>query len=257
MEPTDLPGAPAPADRALISAKEAWFIPGAIVLAGFVLAGAVYVHRASQPEGTVEGDVALVRPVSPEFDRIAGNPQAPVTLITYMDIDSPHAKTFRTTLEQLMTEYGADGQVAWVYRHLPLIDQHPHAAAHAEAAECAASLGGPNAFWRFIDALNVRAPDDQQFNPRDYPGVVSSLGLLPQAFEECLNGNRFERKVSDDFENGMAVGAGGSPFSVLLVRGVSPVTIDGALPYDQLKEMLDAAVARASREASAAGEPAS
>ena len=44
----------------------------------------------------------------------------------------------------------AGGQVAWVYRHLPLIDQHVYAEQHAEAAECAASLGGQSMFWLMV-----------------------------------------------------------------------------------------------------------
>lgn len=237
MEPTDV------TTPALTSSREAWLIPGAIVIAGAILAIALYNHRVNAIPGTAEGDVSMVRPVSPD-DHIIGNPEASVTLITYADIDSSHAKTFNATLEQLMSEYAPEGKVAWVYRHLPLIDQHVYAAQHAQAAECAASLGGPAMFWRFIDTLNAQAPGTQQFNPRDYPALVTALGLLPQSFEQCMTDRTFEKRVADDFTNGMAAGAGGSPFSVLLVKGLPPVTIDGAVPYDDMKRILDEAVAR-------------
>lgn len=234
---------PSSEQSGIANRREAWLIPGAIIIAGAILAVALYNHRVSAIPGSVEGDVSMVRPVSPD-DHIIGNPQAPVTLITYADIDSSHTKTFNATLQQLMSEYASGGQVAWVYRHLPLIDQHVYAAQHAQAAECAASVGGAGMFWRFIDALNAQAPGTQQFNPRDYGAVVSALGILPQGFEQCLDDRTFEKRVADDFTNGMAAGAGGSPFSVLLVRGLPPVTIDGAVPYDDMKRILDEAIGR-------------
>lgn len=225
-------------------ARESWFIPGAIIIAGLILAGTVYAMRSNDLPGTVEGDVSLLRPVS-EIDHIIGNPSAPVVLIEYADIDSAHAKSFQTTMEQVLADYGPTGQVAWIYRHLPLIDQHPYAAQHAEAAECAASLGGPLMFWRFISLLNTAAPDDQQFNPRDYGSVVEAVGILPQSFEACMTEHRFQERVAEDFTNGIAIGAGGSPFSVLLIEGHPPVTIDGAVSYDALKRILDEAIAQA------------
>ncbi len=224
--------------------REGWFIPGAIIVAGLILAVAIYNFRATDLPGSVEADLSLMRPVS-ELDHIIGNPSAPVVLVEYADIDSSYTKTFQATMEQLMSEYAATGQVAWVYRHLPLIDQHVYAAQHAEAAECMASLGGPNIFWRFIGALNAAAPDVQQFNPKDYPSVVSALGILPESFEACMNAHTFQERVAADFTNGIAIGAGGSPFSVLLVEGKTPVTIDGAIPYDALKKILDEAIAQA------------
>lgn len=232
-----------PDTKALTTNREAWLIPGAIIIAGAIFAVALYHQRVSALPGSVEGDVSLVRPVTPD-DHIIGNPQASVTLITYADIDSPHAKSFNATLQQLMSEYATGGQVAWVYRHLPLIDRHVYAAQHAQAAECAASIGGPGLFWRFIDSLNAQAPGTQQFDPRGYEPIVTSLGLLPQSFEQCMADRRFEKRVADDFTNGMAAGAGGSPFSILFVSGVPPVTIDGAVPYDDMKRILDEAITR-------------
>ena len=144
-----------------------------------------------------------------------------------------------------MAQYASGGQVAWVYRHLPLIDQHIHSAQHAEAAECMASIGGPGMFWRFIDALNSSSPGDLQFDPQNYDKVVSSLGIVTQSFDHCMSDHTFQKKVGDDFQNGIAIGAGGSPFTVLLVKGQAPITIDGAVPYDGLKKIVDQAISKA------------
>jgi protein-disulfide isomerase len=233
-------------DQALTSTREAWFIPVAILAAGLILSVAIYVHRHGEVEGSVQADLGLMHPVT-LADHIIGSPAASVTIVEYADIDSSYSKTFQRTMTQLMSEYAAGGQVAWVYRHLPLIDQHVNAAQHAEAAECAASIGGPTMFWRFIDALNSAAPGDLQFDPANYDSVISSLGLLPQSFDDCMKKHAYQDKVASDFENGIAIGAGGSPFTVLLVKGQPPITINGAVPYDGMKKIIDQAIAKVAR----------
>jgi protein-disulfide isomerase len=226
------------------SRRDAWVIPGAIILAGLILGGATYLIRAKDLSLPPEGDVSLVRPVS-ETDHVIGNPGAAVVIIEYADIDSSYAKDFQATMSQLMAEYGAEGQVAWVYRHLPLIDQHPDARRHAEAAECVGSLGEASLFWRFIDSAHARAPGSQRLDPRDYDSIVEGLGIRAEAFNECLNANTFARRVMEDFENGLVAGAGGSPFSVVLIKGHPPITIDGAVPYDGMKRIVEESIEKA------------
>lgn len=223
--------------------ENSWLVPGAILLAGLILALTVYEYRLHKEPAPVKGNVTLMRAVD-STDHILGSPSAPIKLIEYSDIDSSYSKTFQATMEQIMTEYAAGGKVAWVYRHLPLVDQHPYSEQHAEAAECAASLGGPSIFWRFISSLNTQAPNSQQFNPKDYPSIVSALGIVQQSFTACMNSHTYQKAVASDFQNGLAAGAGGSPFSILIVGGQSPVTIDGAVPYASMKKILDDAITK-------------
>lgn len=233
-----------PQAEALQSNREKWLIPGAILAAGLLLAFATYTIRTKELQLPPEGDVSLVRPVS-EADHLIGNPGAPVAIITYADIDSSYAKDFQATMQQLMSEYGASGSVVWVYRHLPLIDQHPDSRSHAEAAECVASLGGEPLFWRFIDAAHAQAPGSTELSPGLYGPIVESLGLSPEAFNQCLAGGTFAGRVMADFENGLNAGAGGSPFSVVLVKGHAPVSIDGAVPYEGMKRIIEESITQA------------
>lgn len=228
---------------ALQGRREKWAIPGAILAAGILLAIATFIIRTNEVELPPDGDVSLVRPVS-EADHLIGNPAAPVIVIEYADLDSNYTKDFQATMQQLMAEYATGGKVAWAFRHLPLIDQHPNSRTHAEASECVASLGGEPLFWRFIDAMHAQAPGSQQLSPASYDGIVERLGLSPEAFNLCLNGNDHANRVMDDFENGLNAGAGGSPFSVVLVKGHPPVSIDGAVPYEGMKRIIEEAIAR-------------
>lgn len=224
--------------------KREYMLPGAIVLAGIIVSIAIFAVRTDRTPALGHGDPALANPVSLS-DHIIGNPQAPVKIIEYADIDSEYSKQFQAALQQLMSEYAAGGQVAWVYRHFPLLDQHEDAGSHAEAAECAALLGDADAFWRFIDALQAAAPGDNEFPREGYPGIAAQLGLPSQAFDQCLTSSRFTKKVYDDTKNAIAAGADGAPYTVILVAGQKPVAISGALAYSDLKKVVDDAIAKA------------
>ena len=133
-------------------------VPGAIIIAGLLIAGAVFYNgrdntAPAQPSNGGGGQEISVREVSSE-DHILGNPDAPVKIVEYSDIDCPFCSRFHVTMHEVVEAY--DGQVAWVYRHLPLAQLHPLASAKAEATECVAELGGNDAFWAFLDTLFER-----------------------------------------------------------------------------------------------------
>ncbi|MDB5195493.1 MAG: oxidoreductase [Parcubacteria group bacterium] len=219
------------------------FIPVAIIIAGIILAVAIYAVRIHHTITQGAGSPEAVRPVTPA-DHIIGNPGAPVTIIEYADIDSSYSKSFQLTMEQLMTEYANGGKVAWVYRHFPNTLQHASAATHALAAECATSLSLPTTFFRFIDAMQATAPGENEFNPDQYPVIVAELGIDQAAFKSCVTAGTFTKRVHDDYDNALAAGATGSPFVVLLVQGQKPASIDGALPYAAMKKLIDQSIAK-------------
>ncbi|KND47516.1 MAG: Na+/H+ antiporter NhaA [Parcubacteria bacterium C7867-004] len=223
--------------------KHDYFLPGAIVLAGLILSIAIFVFRTDSSPALGHGDPALVAAIGIQ-DHIIGNPEAKVLLIEYADIDSEYSKQFQATLQQLMSEYAAGGEVAWVYRHFPLLDQHVDAGSHAEAAECAALLGDSDAFWRFIDAIQSAAPGENQFPRTGYASIVAKLGLPAPEFQTCLTNSRFTKKVYEDSKNAIAAGADGTPYTVLMVAGQNPVGISGALDYTDLKRVVDEAIAK-------------
>src|SRR3989344_6163480 len=134
--------------------RSVWVVPSAIIIAGLILAVTVYVVRSGSAEVPDVAQPDMIEPVA-LTDHLIGNPEAVVTIVEYSDIDSDDGKEFHAALTQLMTDYAAGGKVAWVYRHLPLTTVHPYAQRHAEAAECAASLGRADAFWRFLDQAHA------------------------------------------------------------------------------------------------------
>lgn len=215
-----------------------------IVIAGALVGGAVYLSRINATKPPPEGDLSLVRPVG-ELDRTLGNPEAPVVIIEYSDIDCEYCKGFQETLAQISADYAESGDVLWVYRHFPIVEVHASSALHAEAAECAGKQGGNDAFFRFIDALQQQAPGSREFDPSRYASVVTRLGLDKDAFKACTDGSEFETKVAADYDNALAIGAAGTPHTVVMPKGAAAIPISGAVPYAAMKQIVERAIADA------------
>jgi protein-disulfide isomerase len=179
------------------------------------------------------------RRVSADRDHIYGNPDASVSLIEYSDFECPFCKRFHLTPKKLVEAY--DGKVNWVYRHFPLAFHNPGAQKQAEASECAASLGGNDAFWAYTDLIYERT----RSNGKGFPiaGLVplaKEIGLDAAGFGECLKEGRFAKRVKEDYEEGTRVGITGTPGNILLHNETGKVIPrPGAVPYDTLKDLID------------------
>jgi protein-disulfide isomerase len=248
-------------------------IPLAIVVAGIVIAGAIFfggrgggVAKNIQPTDTQPAAVAVALREVSSGDHIRGNPDAPVVLVEYSDTECPFCKAFHTTMQKLMDEYGKDGSLAWVYRHFPLDQLHPKARKESEATECAGELGGNIAFWSYLDRMFEITPSNNGLDPAELPKIAAFLKLDEKRFNECLAGGKYAEKIERDYQDGASAGANGTPFSILVLKDAvtktqetalapliaqfrggialssdkTKITLNGALPYNAVKMILDA-----------------
>lgn len=223
-------------------------VPLAIIMGGIIIAGAVYLSAAKRLPGEPGGgNPSLVRPVE-SSDHVLGNPAAPVKIVEYSDFYCSFCKQFHSTLSQVLANEGAGGEVAWVYRHFPLSEIHPNAFAAARASECAATVGGNEAFWMFAEELFAAQPAD----PKKFGEYAKTAGVPGETFAACYANNAaVDERVTADRQNAMALGARGTPLSLILVAGKPPVVVDGAYSYDALKMLVDQALQGASSPTSA------
>ncbi len=184
---------------------------------------------ASQPAAQPTAAKTVV-PVNPQTDHIRGNKDAKLVLIEYSDFECPFCARVHPTIKQIMEKYPND--VAWVYRHFPL-SFHPKAMPAAVASECAAQLGGNDAFWKFADILF----EAKNF---DYPAVAKQIGLDEAKFKACIDDSAdLVELVNQQMKEGSLAGVTGTPGNILY----NPKTkesrlIPGARPF----EMFDADV---------------
>lgn len=192
-------------------------------------------------------------PADPERDHIYGSPEARVSLVEYSDFECPFCKRFHPTAKALVDASG--GQVNWVYRHFPLAFHNPMAQREAEASECAAELGGNDAFWRFADTLYERTASNGKGIPGgDLGALAAEIGLDRAAFEACLDSGRHAERVQADYKEGIALGISGTPGNLLRDNETGKVLVRaGALPLARLQASVDELVKGAPDAGAGAG----
>lgn len=244
--------APAPAAPAASagSALQSLAIPGAIVIAGLLVALAIIFTGSGSPgtstqpgttadtSGPSQADMLAITKIRSD-DHVRGNRNADVYIVEYSDTECPFCKQFHGTLKQIMTDYG--DRIAWVYRHFPLEALHSKAPREAEALECANELGGPDVFWEYTDRIYELTPSNNGLPDSKLPEIASEFGLDQDKFLECLNSGRYTEKVQNDFNDAVATGGRGTPHPLIVTKD-KVVPINGAQPYSVVKSMLDSAL---------------
>lgn len=221
-----------------------YLIPGAILLAGALVAAAViFGGPVSKPSAVVTkepvGTTEKVRAVSAD-DHIKGNPDAPIKIVTYSDFECPFCQRFHNTMTEMMKKYVENGEVAWVFRQFPLESLHPvKAKAVAVASECASELGGKDAFWKFSDRyFELTQTNNRTDIEKVIPQIAKEIGLDTAKFAECAKSDKYDAKIQADIENAIATGGNGTPWSILIGPDGKTYPINGAQPVTSIEQLI-------------------
>lgn len=136
-------------------------------------------------------------------DHLLGTPDAPITLVQYADFECPFCGRAFPEIKEVLRDLGA--KVRFVFRHFPMVEQHPHAEAAAELSEAAAAQGK---FWDMHDLLFQRqaALEDAQLL-----GYARELKLDVARVERELREHVHRARVRKDFNSGIRSGVSGTP----------------------------------------------
>ena len=238
-----------------IVSKNNFAVPMAIIIAGALVAGALYFNNKGNGGSGDSNNLVVkdnnaaeiakennVKPVS-SADHIRGNPNAKVKVIEFSDPECPFCKRFHNTMNQIIDEYGKSGQVAWVYRHFPLDAIHSKARKESEALECANEQGGSAKFWAYLDRLFEVTPSNDGLDLAELPKIAEYAGLDKTQFNQCLESGKYAKHVADDQADGINSGARGTPYSVVVAANGKKFVINGALPYESVKAIINQALA--------------
>lgn len=162
-------------------------------------------------------------------DHIRGPENAKLTIVEFSDFQCPFCGRFEPTVARILTEY--KDQVRLVYRHFPLESIHPNARPAAEASECASEQGK---FWEFHDKLFL---GQDSLSADFYSKTARELGLNVAKFDACVKDRKYSARVDEDYQSGLAAGVQGTPHTIV---GTTPIS--GALPYESVKQVVDAAL---------------
>jgi Na+:H+ antiporter, NhaA family len=175
----------------------------ASVLAALLGWGLFRVADRRRPPGPAGRPVLLDPPVDAERDHVRGPVDAPLTLVEFGDFECPFCGRATGTVEELRERFG--DRLRYVFRHVPLVDVHPHAELAAEAAEAAAAQGR---FWEMHDRLFAT---QDRLLPQDLLDHAEAIGLDGQRFARDLGASRYARRVEEDVESAEISGVAGTP----------------------------------------------
>ena len=211
-----------------------YLIPGAIVIAGIIIAISIALSGGGSGNVSQGGSVleAKVDPVTTE-DHVRGPQDADVYLIEFSDFRCHFCGVFHETARQLLAEYEG---LAWVYRHTPY---QPGGYEASIASECVARQGGSALFWEFADKAFA---EQGSLSDAWYKQFVTEKGLDMEAFIACQEDTAthdalFQKHIA----NAQEIGGQGTPYSVLLTKNGDMVKFSGALPIERVRPLVDRA----------------
>jgi protein-disulfide isomerase len=126
-----------------------------------------------------------------------------VTLVEYGDFECPYCGRAEPVLRELATAF--DGDLRYVWRHLPLPDVHEHAQLAAEAAAAAAHEGR---FWEMHDLLLEHAGALEE---PDLVRYAQEIGLDVVQFATALRTRKYALRVERDVDSADVSGVAGTP----------------------------------------------
>jgi len=219
-----------------------YLMPGAVVLAGLMIAYAVYATQGgspTQPQSQQQipgGTKAIEEEVLPitEDDHIFGSKNPDVYFIEYSDYKCGYCGLFHDTIQTILKEY--DGKVAWVYRHTPY---QPGGKEAAVASECIAELAGEDALWQYTEKA---LKNQRLLSTKWHADIAVELGADKDAFAECVSSGRYDELITKNSMNAQGLGGGGTPFNVLLTKEGGVVKFSGAQPLENVKLFVEKAL---------------
>ena len=214
-----------------------YLMPGAIVLAGMLIAYAVFATQSNgadvkAPAGTklIEEEVLAIS----DEDHVLGPKDPDVYFIEYSDFRCGYCGLFHDTIQEILKTY--DGKVAWVYRHTPY---QPGGNEAAIASECIAELAGEEAFWEYSDRV---FKNQKSLSTQWHADMAAELGVDGDKYAECISSGRYDDLIAKHTMNAQGLGGQGTPFNVLLTKEGGVVKCSGAQPLENVKIFVDRAL---------------
>lgn len=165
--------------------------------------------------------------ITADDDPCLGPEKAKVTVIEFSDFQCPFCGRARAAVNQMIETYKSD--LRYCFRDFPL-SFHPDAFLASVAAQCAFDQGNEK-FWDYNKKLFNAQKDLKANSLKQY---AKELGLDANAFNQCLDSQKFGAEVQKDLEQGSQAGVSGTP--AFFVNGI---LVSGAQPFANFKEIID------------------
>ena len=205
-----------------------------------------FLQAARQPPARPPAAQPIDATLNPDEAPTKGKPDAKLVLVEFSDYQCPFCQRhFQSVLPQLDKDYIQTGKLKYVFEDFPLEELHKNAFKAAEAAHCAGDQGK---YWEMHDRL---FNNQQALAPENLTAYAEAIGLNRDAFQQCLDSDKYAMQVRDGLAQGQQLGIQGTPtffLGTMTADGkVKAVRIlRGALPYSAFKEAIDSLLASGS-----------
>jgi protein-disulfide isomerase len=166
-----------------------------------------------------------------ELDHRLGPPDAPLQLVEYGDYQCPFCRQAAPGVRRIIAGHG-DG-LLFVFRHFPLVSQHPDAWRAALTAEAA---GRQDRFWSMHEHLLGHEHGLSEDELRNH---ARALGLDMVAYERDLQDRSLAERVREDALSGLHSGVLGTPTFFLNGR-----RLEGGFRQDELESAIEQIASR-------------
>lgn len=161
-----------------------------------------------------------------------GEDNAPVKIQMYQDISCGMCKlAMSTIIDYVIQSYVHQGKVQIEFREFPLGFRESEARL-AEAAQCASEQGK---YFEFLKALYSQ--DKKLTNEKKILDAASQTSLAQEPFQECVSKRIYQKKVMDDYSQGLKLKINGTP--TFFINGIK---VEGTKPIQQFKRLIDDAL---------------
>ena len=168
---------------------------------------------------------------------VLGNPKASVTVVEFTDYQCPFCSRFeKSTFKQLKKNYIDTGKIRWVVLDMPL-SFHKDAVYASQAAHCA---NEQDKFWALRELL---FQNQKELLPEHIAAYAQQVGIQTEAFNQCLNSNRYQEAIKRDIAEAEKQRISGTPTFVVGKSKPDMVTgkrIVGAQRYNVFSAEIEA-----------------
>ncbi len=157
---------------------------------------------------------------------LIGNPEAPVTLVVFIDYQCAFSAQLVGTLRSLVQQHGEDLRIAFKMNPQP---RHPGAVLAAEAVLAAGAQG------KYLEMHDLLFANREAQSREDLDGYAKAIGLDMAKYEKALDGHEFLPIVQQDQALARSLDATSTP--TMFVNGIK-------LKGNQPAAAIDEAIAR-------------
>ena len=165
-----------------------WFVVGGIVIVGAIALFALLYLALREPETHT---LAEFCEASDGNCVVAGDTNAPVTLVEVSDFGCGHCRDFhQTKASEIMERFVEQGLVQWVSVPYAL---GPQTAPAANASMCANEQGQ---YFEYSEALFNMEPVEEALTRGGFLSTGEGVGLDMDSFTQCVEEGRFNNTIS-------------------------------------------------------------